>query len=382
MQTKKRILIVIDWFFPGFKAGGQIMSCCNLISLLKDTYDFDVFTSDRDLGDTLPYSGISLNQWVQHPDGFRVWYAEKSMIRSGYAQVLSQYPYHVIYLNSFFSSYFTILPLILWKMHPVKGTVVLAPRGMLGKGALAIKKWKKRLFIQVAKCIKLYRGIVWHATSQIEKEEIIEVMGHDVPIVVAGDTGSVSAPIFSQINKEVNSLRLVFISRITEKKNLKFALEVLSQLPEHLKVKYDVFGPIEDKIYWDECIGLISQMPPHIQVHYGGEVSHEQVSQVFTSYHCFFFPTKHENFGHVIHESLSVSCPVLISDQTPWSHLEESHAGISIPLSDQNSFISWLVKIAEMNQEEYTIWRKGAHSYCEAYRKSANLSEAYFYLFQ
>ena len=59
-------------------------------------------------------------------------------------------------------------------------------------------------------------------------------------------------------------------------------------------------------------------MPPHVVVDYKGEVLPPDVPSVFASADLFVFPTKGENFGHVILEALSVGTPVLTSDQTPW----------------------------------------------------------------
>ena len=51
MPEKKKILIFIDWFLPGYKAGGPIQSVVNLINHLGHEYDFDVVTSNKDLGE-------------------------------------------------------------------------------------------------------------------------------------------------------------------------------------------------------------------------------------------------------------------------------------------------------------------------------------------
>ena len=39
-----------------------------------------------------------------------------------------------------------------------------------------------------------------------------------------------------------------------------------------------------------------------------------------------FLPSKGENFGHIIMESLAASTPVIISDLTPWKDLENARA--------------------------------------------------------
>ena len=50
-------------------------------------------------------------------------------------------------------------------------------------------------------------------------------------------------------------------------------------------------------------------------------------------------PTFNENYGHVILESLTAGCPVIISDQTHWLTLSEKKAGWDLSLSDQQQFV-------------------------------------------
>ena len=59
---KKKILLFTDWYEPGYKAGGPIQACKNVVSVLKEQYDFYIICSDRDLGETSPYRAyLSIN---------------------------------------------------------------------------------------------------------------------------------------------------------------------------------------------------------------------------------------------------------------------------------------------------------------------------------
>jgi glycosyltransferase involved in cell wall biosynthesis len=69
-------------------------------------------------------------------------------------------------------------------------------------------------------------------------------------------------------------------------------------------------------------------MPGEVRVTYNGTLEPAEVRTTFASHDLFLFPTLGENFGHVIAESLSASCPVLCSDQTPWTEVLESGGGI------------------------------------------------------
>ncbi len=62
---RKRILLFTDWYEPGYKAGGPIQSCKNIVSTLKGEYEFFIICSDRDLGDKKPYDNILVNEWIR-----------------------------------------------------------------------------------------------------------------------------------------------------------------------------------------------------------------------------------------------------------------------------------------------------------------------------
>ena len=65
MHNRKIILIFIDWFTPGFKAGGPIKSVTNIVNSLFDEFDFYIVTSDRDINETEAYQNIELNKWIK-----------------------------------------------------------------------------------------------------------------------------------------------------------------------------------------------------------------------------------------------------------------------------------------------------------------------------
>ncbi|MEM9024054.1 MAG: hypothetical protein AAGB22_09950, partial [Bacteroidota bacterium] len=60
---RPRVLLFADWFLPGYKAGGPIRSCANLIAQLQDSYEFLVVTRDTDYCETTPYPEVTSNAW-------------------------------------------------------------------------------------------------------------------------------------------------------------------------------------------------------------------------------------------------------------------------------------------------------------------------------
>lgn len=139
-------------------------------------------------------------------------------------------------------------------------------------------------------------------------------------------------------------------------KNLDYALKVLSKVKA--SVIFDIYGPAEDEDYWKICNDLIKKLPANVSVNYFGSVHPDQVAAIFSRYDLFFFPTRGENYGHVIAEALSVGTAVLLSDQTPWRDLQSERLGWDLPLDDMEQFVSIIEKYSEMPSNEKIEWRQ------------------------
>jgi len=115
-------------------------------------------------------------------------------------------------------------------------------------------------------------------------------------------------------------------------KNLLEALRIVALV--RVPVQFDIFGPREDRAYWQTCERAMANLPPHVQARWMGRVAHEDVPAILSRYDLFLLPTLGENFGHAIVEALAAGCPVMISDRTPWRELSEHDAGWDLPLGD------------------------------------------------
>lgn len=362
--VKLNILVFLGRYLPGFMAGGPIRTLVNMVDRLGDDFQFKIITSDRDLNDTKPYSGIKRDDWNKVGKG-EVFYISSGMkLIGGFKRILCSVEYDIIYLNSFFSPFFTIIPLLLRRLRLIPDkVVVMAPRGEFSDGALELKKTKKRLYILAANILGIYHGIVWQASSEYEESDIRRWFGEDAVVFIAPDLASSLLVTKGQAAKykRKGSIKILFLSRISRKKNLDVALKLLENMKG--KVQFDIYGPLEDKTYWAECKKIINTLSDNIQVHYCGMVGHDQVSGIMRNYDLFFLPTLGENFGHVILEALCAGCPILISDQTPWRGLEEKGVGWDLPLEEPDRFREKLQLSIDMENVEYLEWAERARRY-------------------
>lgn len=63
-MAKHKVLVLMDCYIPGHKAGGPIRTVSNMVEALGDDFEFSIVTADRDLGDTKPYAGVERLEWV------------------------------------------------------------------------------------------------------------------------------------------------------------------------------------------------------------------------------------------------------------------------------------------------------------------------------
>lgn len=356
MLNKQKILIFIEWFLPGFKAGGPIKSISNIVNSLSKEFDFNIVTSDRDLGNKSSYKGIELDTWMKK-ENYNIIYLSPGKRDQWIKDIILQNNYDIYYLNSLFSKNFAVKPLLILNKVNEQLNFIIAPRGQLGKGALSIKPIKKKLFLTLAKILGFYNKVIWHATNEEEKKEIIKNIGINSKVKIASNISFCFVQ-EKEIKKSKNNLKLVFFSRISPKKNLLYALSLIKNIDN---VELDIYGVLEDKNYWEKCNSFI--LSKKINANYKGEITPINVNSVLSNYHFFLFPTLHENYGHVIAEALTSGCGLIISNNTPWSYLEDNGIGWDIDLDNQEKFISVIKHCLSIDQNEYNKIRNSCYNY-------------------
>ena len=379
MSAKKTILILCDWFLPGYLAGGPIQSIVTLTQQLGLDIDFKIITTDRDFKSNAAYTNIKINEWTQF-EGRTVFYISPENMNEAFILKLIQHTKHdTIYLNSLFSKHFSINPLK-WKSNgKITSKLILAPRGMLGDGALSVKPLKKKLFLMYAQLIGLYKGIHWQSTSLEETENIKKRIASTASIIQVSNVPAITHTCIA-IEKKQGILRLCFIARILEVKNLQFAIQVLQEI-KTANIILDIYGPKEDKMYWDICFHNIRKLPNNIQCTYQGVLMPSQIANTISKYHALFLPTHTENFGHIIVETLQCSRPVIISNQTPWRHLESINAGFDIDLQYKNKFVNAIEKLAQLNQTEFDAMSQASKTYINNELNIQDIKNKYIKLF-
>ncbi|MGO9483955.1 MAG: glycosyltransferase family 4 protein [Rhodomicrobium sp.] len=380
LPVKPSVLVFLWYYLPGRKSGAA-SSIANLVDDLGDDFTFRIVTSDRDLGDTVPYPGIEVNRWHKVGKAQVLYLPPRRKGMLSIARLMRETPHDLLYLNSFVNPVFTVFPLLArWTGLAPRRPAVLSPRGEFSEGALRQKSAKKRAYINFVRQLGLLSDVWLHATGAREEEEIHRIIPSVRAILNVPNTRILRPMPEPAAAAPDQRLRLVFLSRIDRMKNLDGAIRVLQGVRS--PVLFDVYGPATDPDYWDECQKSIASLPPHIEVHYRGAIDNREVAQTLAGYDLFFLPTLGENFGHAIFDALEVGLPILISDQTPWQDLEREMAGWSLPLSGPSAFASAIDGFAQMSPADRARLKQGARRLAERYVNKEELAGGYSHMFR
>lgn len=377
---KTKVVILIDWYTPAFKAGGPVRSMQNLVNLLHDYFDFYIITSSFDVDKTL--LNVPLDQWTKQGNA-QVYYAT-NLTSALLKQLITSIEPGTVYINGMFSFKYSILPVIqslFLKRHIPRW--IIAPRGMLLKNARNEKRLKKTVFLGMMKHLGVYNKIdIWHTTSPEESKDLIQWY----PVLSNKINEIPNLPFtFTDIQlkeKPANQLNMVFYARLARKKNLDYLLQILQEWDKN-NWQLHIIGPIEDNRYFEECKTLINALnQSSSRVFYHGAMTLEDAAGIIQRAHLSVLPTKHENYAHTIIELLSLGLPSLISDNTPWKDLKQYNAGFVLSLYNKEAWINALNRFYEMPHHDWFKWHQNAKLYPFKKLNTGELKKQYIKLLE
>jgi glycosyltransferase involved in cell wall biosynthesis len=228
--------------------------------------------------------------------------------------------------------------------------VLIAPRGELARSALVVNSAKKRLAGALLRTLGLPRNVIWHATSAHEVADIKRFMrGRHVDVVEQPSTGPIPAPDIG-LSPDGGVLRLIQVGRIVPIKNLLLTLRALALVKAPVALR--IVGSIENPGYWRQCETVLQSLPSNVTVSRDGHLTSEDVRLALVDSDAMILPTRGENFGHAIAESLAIGCPVLIPPTTMWTDMVRQGAGRLIDVDSPELVATALEAQANMTPEE------------------------------
>lgn len=352
-----RVLVISDSFDPGFR-GGSIRSLTNLVDRMGDRCEFWVRTLDHDPGQRERFQGIDTDQWVPRGQA-RVFYGSAPFRPMTIRAALDEACPDVVFLNSLFARG-AMQTMLLRRGGLVPMPVVVAPEGEAGAGALAQKRTRKQAYLGVARATHLFDGVWWLARDPLEARDIAARFGASDRIRLVRNLPPLGDEVPARrIEKRAGELTLLYLSRVTPKKNLLFLLEALQGVTA--RVHLDVVGPSDGSSYLAQCQARAATLPPQVTVAFRGECLPTDVPQWLARAHAMVLPSLDENYGYAIAEALAAARPVMLSEHTPWRGLTEVNAGWDLPLV-REAWTAAVTQLAAMDDAAFQPWSAGART--------------------
>lgn len=340
------VVIVCDYFPPAARAGGPTRTLLSITQAEQYLAGLSVVTRDRDLGGTMRYGGDDLRRVDRLLPGVQIRRLARHRELRTLARLLRRElaEADMLYLNSLLSPVYSIYPLTLMRLGVVpRRPVLLAPRGELAPGALAIKSAKKRMALPVLHRMLAGMDVTWHASSDREASDIRSFLGrtpHDVII----RTNPAPAPDAEVSHPANDRLTIMFVGRMVPIKNFLLLARAAAILP--IPARIVVAGSLEDREYWGVCRDALDGLPHHIEVEVRGHIDDHVVADLLRGADVMVLPTRGENFGRAIAEALAVGCPVMIPDTTMWTSTVRQGAGWLTDPDDPEALSERLTELA------------------------------------
>ncbi|MDQ0640921.1 glycosyltransferase involved in cell wall biosynthesis [Pedobacter sp. W3I1] len=223
----------------------------------------------------------------------------------------------------------SVLSCLVAKCYGVQ--VVLSPRGMLTAYSQHNRSSfsKKTLHKLIGKKLLQYCHI--HATSEQEKRDILEIITpRSITVIpnlvnLTSEVPSTRYTVSSGNNLEPSSFKLIFLSRIEEKKGLELLFDAISLLDIDWQLTIAGSGKKE---YIDSLQVKAQSLKLDHRINWIGQVSDQDKYGLMAKHDLLVLTSFNENFANVVIESLSVGTPVLVSDQVGLSdYVSEKQLG-------------------------------------------------------
>jgi glycosyltransferase involved in cell wall biosynthesis len=306
-----------------------------LTTTANGTTELDVTISEPVLVEGVKV--IYFKRWTKDHSHFSpglLWGLRKTLRQAQGDKLSIQNDKPVIHIHAWWNLV-SVLSCLVAKWYKVP--VVLSPRGMLTAYSQHNRNsfFKKLLHQSIGKKLLQYTHI--HATSEQEKRDILEIVTPKSITIIPNLVNS-QLPVFSlqlavprkPLTVDDSPFRLIFLSRIEEKKGLDLLFDALSLLDIDWQLTIAGSGKKE---YVTGLKAKAQSLKLDEHINWIGQVSDQDKYELMAKHDLLVLTSFNENFANVVIESLSIGTPVLVSDKV----------GLSDYVSEQQ--LGWLCKL-------------------------------------
>ena len=140
---------------------------------------------------------------------------------------------------------------------------------------------------------------------------------------------------------------ILFVGHRSIYKNFKFAVELLSCLPKDYKL-----GIVGKELTKEEKQMLNKKIPNKFI--FFGNVSNEELNQIYNFSHCLLYPSSYEGFGIPVIEAFKSGCPVIAQNIDSIKEISKNNALLVNGL-DKTKFLNQIISLNDINFREDKI---------------------------
>lgn len=235
--------------------------------------------------------------------------------------------------------------------YKMKKKIIVHTMGLYDPWSLEQKKIKKKIAWKLYQKNILSRANLIHCASCNEEKNLLRLNSNFKTIVLP--FGINANFIKRKIKKKLNK-KALFFSRLHYKKGLSELIYAWQNIG-NLDWTLDIVGEgINNEYFKRICLNK------HVKINFLNPVySNKNKKKLFCKYDFFILPTKNENFGISILESLARGLPVLTTTATPWTSIKKFKAGWVINKVQTELELN-LVKIFKMKSNQFFIKSQNA----------------------
>ena len=270
--------------------------------------------------------------------------------------------YDVVHVHALFS-YATIPGCRAAAHAPVP--YVLRPLGTLSEWSLGHRRWKKRPYYALFERSHLEMASAIHVTSDAEADDVARLGYGDRARVIPLGVDVRDHPIPRTPTEHVDRpLRLLFLSRLHEKKNVPLLLHAVARVPSDRGIQLTIAGD-GDAALRARLEALAAELGLAGRVRFVGHVDGAVKRRVFEQADCFVLPSAHENFGLAVAEALAAALPVIVTPGVALApNVSEAGAGLVVEprVESLAEAIAWAAEhpgaLAEMGERAWWLARR------------------------
>ena len=322
-----KILFVTQYYKPAYVYGGPTQSIATSCEgLVEAGAQVAVFTTNSN-------GATPLDVPQQRPvnvDGVTVWYFPLALkgLSFFYSPTLAEA------VSAQAPSFDLVVAETLWghALMPIASTCsrahvpyVIPARGQLFPWALATKRLKKSIYLEVVGRHCVNQAAAIHCTDPSEAEAVARLSFRPPAFVVPN---AIRAPSFGTLQARGNlrrqfgipdsALMLMFLGRITRIKRPDIAVGVLAAVQAlGREIHLVIAGPDEDGLM-RQLQAQAQELGCHHRLHFTGLLGKEGVASALADADLLLMPSEiQENFGLAALEAMTVGVPILVSEGVP-----------------------------------------------------------------